>query len=158
MRSCAQRRKLSSVAGQLQKKARSPLHNMGSTLRSDHLSVSRVCNDGHFVRSCSRFVTRTFRASTSQQVSPRHHPDMERMRKRQLDRAKQIYFSSHDRIVSQLPSFLSRVKYLGKMSNCHHTCFSRWSHHVHNRSAVWDGVGKCTPQDLIRSCDECCAI
>ena len=36
----------------------------------------------------------------------------------------------------------SRVKYLGKMSNCHHTCFNRWNHHVHNLSAVRDGVGR----------------
>ena len=35
------RRKFSCVVGQLQKKARSPLHKMGSILRSDHLQVCR---------------------------------------------------------------------------------------------------------------------
>ena len=39
---CAQRRKLSSVTGHLQKKARSPLHNTGSTSRSDRHRVCRV--------------------------------------------------------------------------------------------------------------------
>ena len=41
-RSCAQRRKFSSVTGQLQKKAKSPLHNVGLISRSDHLWVCRV--------------------------------------------------------------------------------------------------------------------
>ena len=42
------------------------------------------------------------------------------------------------------------------MSTCRHICFSRWSHHVHNRSTVWDRVGQQTSHDLIRFCDECC--
>ena len=45
------------------------------------------------------------------------------------------------KIVSQLQSALSKVKYLGKMSNCHHACPSR-GHHVHDRSVVRDGVGQ----------------
>ena len=44
------------------------------------------------------------------------------------------------------------------MSNCHHTRFVRWSHHVHHCLTMWDGVGQQTPQDLVRSCDECCAV
>ena len=44
------------------------------------------------------------------------------------------------------------------MSNCHLTCFSRWRHNVHNRSAVWDGVGQQTAHDVVRFCDECCAV
>ena len=49
VRSCAQRRKFPSVSGQLRKKARSPLHNVGSILRSEHLWVSCVGNDDHRV-------------------------------------------------------------------------------------------------------------
>ena len=43
-RECARvpRRKFSSVVEQLQKKARSPLHNVGLILRSDHFWVCRV--------------------------------------------------------------------------------------------------------------------
>ena len=61
---------MSNVTGQLLKKARSPLHNTGSTLLSDH-----------FVVHIHVFPTRTFRANTSQQVSPCHHPEMECTRK-----------------------------------------------------------------------------
>ena len=62
------------------------------------------------------------------------------------------------RIVSQLLSVLSGIKYATRMSNCHHTCFSRWRHHIHYRSAVRDGVGQKTPHDLIGFCVECCAV
>ena len=44
------------------------------------------------------------------------------------------------------------------MSNCHHTCFNRWSHHEHNRLAVRDGVSQKIPHGLIGFCDECCAV
>ena len=56
VRSCAPRRKFSSITRQLQKKARSPLHNLGSTLRSDDHWVCRVVsNDDHIVvRRCQR--------------------------------------------------------------------------------------------------------
>ena len=38
--------------------------------------------------------------------------------------------------------FFSGSNILPKMSNCHHTCFSHWSHHLHDWSAVRDGVGQ----------------
>ena len=133
-----------------------PLHNMGSTLRSDHLSVCRVSARmitlSFMFTLCIKYASR----DTSQQVSPCHHLVLDRMREQHLDRSQQIHSQSHYRIVSQ--SILSRVTYIGKMSNCHHTCFSRWSHHAHKRPAVWDGVGQYTARDLIRFCDECCAI
>ena len=49
------------------------------------------------------------------------------MRKRHCDCSKQIL---HSNLISQLQSILSKVKYLGKMTNGHHTCFSRWNHPI----------------------------
>ena len=68
------------------------------------------------------------------------------------------FFKSVDKIFSQLLSFPSWIKSLGKMSNCHQTCFRRWSHHVHDRSTVRNCVGQRNPHDLIRFCDECGAV
>ena len=43
------------------------------------------------------------------------------------------------------------------MSHCHHTRFSRWSHHLHDRSTVRESVSQQTPHGLMGLCDVCCA-
>ena len=107
-----------------------------------YLSVSRVCIGDHYASSRSRFVTRTFRANTSQQVSLGRRPEMECMRKRHSDRSYQIHspILLQNRQSNAVRSFQDQISW--KMSESHHTCFSRWSHHVHDRSAVRDGVGQ----------------
>ena len=128
----AQRRKFSSVTRQLLKKARSPLHNMGSILRSDHLWVCRV----------SAMITTLSFAFTfcNNNISSEH---ISTGLPRSSSCGKFILQSCY-RIVSQPQSVLSRIRNRGKMSNCHHTCFNRWSQHVHDRSAVRVGVSQQT--------------
>ena len=91
--SCAERHRFSSVVGQLHKKARSPLHNVGSILRSDHLRVCRVS---------AMMITLSFTSmSCNKNVSSEHtsaglschHPKMGRVRKRRSDHSEQIHSS-----------------------------------------------------------------
>ena len=149
VRSCVQRRRCSNVTGRL-KKARSPLHNMGSTLRSDNLWMCRVS---------ATMITLSFPLFDVLQrvLFERTHLD------RSLHVAilkwdvwkndvrmirNKFILQFHREIVSKLRSVLSRIKHLERISSCH----------VHNCSTVRKAVGQQIPRGLVRFCDKCFAI
>ena len=112
------------------------------------LGVSRVSNYDHFVArvrvSKQEHFERTHFDRSFRAVVLKWNVHKNDIR---IVRSKFILQSCY-RIVSQLMSVLSKIKYLSKKSNCHHTYFSRWSHNTHDRSAV----------DLMGFCDERCAL
>ena len=129
-------------------------HGMESISRSDHLCVCRVS---------AMMTTLSFKFTLCTQYISSEHTStslsMERMRK--------ITFgsfganSSFNRITKSSVNcnpFFPGSNILAKCPTVIILAFSRWSHHVHNRSTVRDSVGQQIPHDLIRFCDECCAI
>ena len=103
--------------------------------------------------------TRTRRANNSQQVSPCRRPEMECHEKTTFG---SFVANSLFNLVTEssiiCSRFFPRIKYLVKLCNYQHACLNHWRHHVHNRSAMRDGVSQQTPHDQIGFCDECCSV
>ena len=142
VRSCAQRRKFSSVVGQVQKKARSPLHNAGSILRSDHLWVYRVS---------AMMITLSFTStSRNMNVSSERTPEGLSVSSFENGTYKQKTFGSFsanslfnlvtESSVNCRPFFPGSIFFSKKKSDCLRARFGRRGHHIHDRSAVRDSV------------------
>ena len=144
MRSCAQRRKFPSVGGQLQKKARSPLYNVESILRSDPLWVCRVS---------AMMITVSFTSmSCNKKASSEHTPEGLSVSSSENGTYKEKTFgpfsaSSFFSLVTEsskkavVRSLQDRIC-LRNVPLPSYSILSSWSHQKHDRSAVRDSVSQ----------------
>ena len=117
--------------------------NVGSILRSDHLCVCRVSAMMFTLSLTSMFCDHNMSSdntSAGLSVSPFDNGTYEK--KAFGSFSANLFFNLVTESSVKCSPFFPGSNILEKLSNCHHTRFSRWGHHVHAFSAVRDGVSQ----------------